>query len=99
MSNEIDEVIMVGDGILVEKPIIKEEHNGLYIPEHMQNTLFPTMKCKVVKVGPGSSAEMPVAPGDYVVLNKQQMFPEVLIDNKGYMVLAIHNILYAHKKV
>jgi len=100
MSNEIDQIIMVGDGILAEKPVIKETINGLIIPEEMQQTLFPTIKCKVAKVGPGSPAiggEMPIKEGDYVVLAQQQQFPEVMHDNKTYFVLAIHNVLYVQR--
>ena len=96
-SKEIDDIKMLGDGVLVEKPVLNEKVGNLYIPEEMQQKLLPMHICKVVKVGGGSANEMEVEEGDTAYIVKGPEYAEVMFDNKTYYVLAQHNILFVKR--
>lgn len=91
-------MIMLGDGVLVEKPIISEKVGSLYLSEEAQTTLLDTHQGKVVKVGPGSNGQsMEVQDGDLAHIIKGPQYATIMLDSKEYWVLAQHNILYVKR--
>jgi co-chaperonin GroES (HSP10) len=98
MGKQLDELVMLGDGVLVEKPIINEKVGSLYLSEEAQSTLLDMHKGKVVKVGPGSANQtMEVQEGDMANIVKGPQYATIMLDNKEYWVLAQHNILFVNR--
>jgi hypothetical protein len=100
MSNELDEVVLLGDGVLVEKPTIEDKAGDLHLPAGFVETNMPMYECNVIKVGPGDQGNMPVKVGDVACLPKQnqQQYAEVKLDGKVFFILAHHQVLFVKRK-
>jgi co-chaperonin GroES (HSP10) len=102
MSTELEGVTLLGDGVLVKKPIIENKVGSIHSPEGASSAsqLLPIIECEIVKVGPGDKASMDgVNVGDIAVLpNMGQQYSEMQFDNKTYFIIAVHNILLCKKK-
>jgi co-chaperonin GroES (HSP10) len=100
MSKEIEEVVLLGDGVLVKKPIIEDKQGELHLPTGMGEQLLPMYECEVIKTGPGDQKPMPVEVGDLAFLPKQnqQQYAEVKFDGQTYFIISHHNILFVKRK-
>ena len=100
MNKELDEVVLLGDGVLVRKPVIEDKKGGLHLPNGMGEQLLPMWECEVVKVGPGDLKPMPIMVGDFAFLPKQhqQQYAEVKFDGQTHFILAQHQILFVKRK-
>lgn len=98
---ELEQVKMLGDGVLVEKPLISDGKVGnLYLTEQQQSSLLDMFVCKVVAVGKGAqnTGPMEVNVGDMAHIVKGPQFATIMLDDKEYWVLAQHNILFVKRK-
>ena len=96
---ELEQIQMLGDGVLVEKPLVQDGKVGsLYLTEEQQSQLLDMYVCKVMKVGPGSATPMEVNVGDMAHIVKGPQFATIQLDSKEYWVLAQHNILFVKRK-
>ncbi len=95
---ELEEVVLLGDGVLVQKPKIENKIGSLHLPDNAAKNLLPTLACEVVAVGPGDQKPMAVKVGDVAYLPQTQQYAEVVFDNKTYYIITQYNILYVKRK-
>jgi co-chaperonin GroES (HSP10) len=98
MSKELDELVLLGDGVLVKKPTIEDKQGSLHLPSGYAEKMLPMYECEVVKVGPGDQKEMHIQVGDIACLPKGPQYAEVLFDGKVHFIIAQHNILFLKRK-
>ena len=95
---ELEQVKMLGDGVLVEKPLIQDGKVGsLYLSEQAQEQLLDMFTTKVVAVGKGSACPMEIEVGDTAHIVKGPQYATIMLDGKAYWVLAQHNILFVKR--
>jgi co-chaperonin GroES (HSP10) len=95
---EIDELVLLGDGVLVKKPIIQNKIGSLHLPEGAAEALLPMHECEVVAVGPGDQKPMGVQVGDIAFLPKTQQYAEVQFDGQTHFIITQYNILFVKRK-
>ena len=100
MSKELDELVLLGDGVLVQKPIVDNKVGSIHLPDGSaaSNELLPMWECEVVKVGPGDAKPMPIEVGDIAFLPRQTQYAQVQFDGKTHFIISHHNILYIKRK-
>jgi co-chaperonin GroES (HSP10) len=96
--SEISEVVLLGDGVLVKKPIIEDKVGSIHLPEGMAETLLPMYECEVVAVGPGDNHPMTVEVGDIACIPKTLQYSEVSLDGQTHFILTQYNILFCRRK-
>ena len=96
---EVEQVKMLGDGVLVEKPLVQEKVGSLYLTEQAQAQLLDMFTTKVVAVGQGAinTGPMEIEVGDIAHIVKGPQYATIMLDNKEYWVLAQHNILFVKR--
>ena len=96
--SELEQIKMLGDGILVKKPVILEKvEGGLVYTEQMQSTLLDMHEGKVVAVGNGSAQPMEIEVGDTAHIVKGPQYAVIMLDGEEYWVLAQHNVLFVKR--
>lgn len=103
MSSELEELVLLGDGVLVRKPIINDKIGQIHLPDGTMEQMLPMYECEVVAVGPGDQKEMTIEVGDIACLPKvngmgQAQYAEVMFDNKVHFIVAQHNVLFVKRK-
>ena len=99
MGKELDEVVMMGDGVLVKKQLVQNKVGSIHLPEGMENhEILPMHECEVVKVGPGDGKPLDIEVGDIACLPRGPMYAQVVFDDQTYFIIAQHNILFLKRK-
>jgi co-chaperonin GroES (HSP10) len=99
MGKELDELVLLGDGVLVRKPVTETKIGSIHLPEGMENSaLLPMYECEVVAIGPGDAKEMTLQVGDIACLPRGPQYAEVIFDDKTHFIIAQHNVLFSRRK-
>jgi co-chaperonin GroES (HSP10) len=98
MSKEIDKVVLLGDGVLVQKPIIADKIGSIHLPNGVAEEMLPMYQCRVVKVGPGDKTPMPVQVGDIAFLPKGPQYAQVQFDGQTHFIISSFNVLFCMRE-
>lgn len=99
MGKEVDELVLLGDGVLVRKPAVETKVGSIHLPDGMENSeVLPMYECEVVSVGPGDNKVMGIEIGDVACLPRGPQYAQVEFDGQTHFIIAQHNILFLKRK-